>query len=131
MSASTPNKPLTQPVQDSPGTWRHPRLAEINRRQERTTFSEKNVRRIAVNICALAILAALKLLLAEVLPSKQLIPKRITEQPAASQSDERRETLIYQLPRLAHSGESWRIAIWSRQSKPDPSERQEEQYRAE
>lgn len=86
MSASTPTKPLTQPIQDSPGTWRHPRLAEINRRQEATTFSEKNVRRIAVNICAFAALFVLKLLLVEVLPSKQRIPKRYANSPASTET---------------------------------------------
>ncbi|KOS18689.1 hypothetical protein ESCO_000412 [Escovopsis weberi] len=38
---------------DSPGTWRHPRLDEITRRRDKTTFSEKNVRRIAYNVVAL------------------------------------------------------------------------------
>ncbi|OHW91706.1 nuclear pore complex component [Colletotrichum incanum] len=45
---STPQK--STPVVDSPGTWRHPRLNEITRRRNATTFSEKNVRRIALNI---------------------------------------------------------------------------------
>lgn len=78
-TVSTPNKPLTQPIQDSPGTWRHPRLAEINRRQEATTFSEKNVRRIALNICVLLALVILRVLLARVLPSKQYFPKSLVE----------------------------------------------------
>lgn len=37
---------------DSPGTWRHPRLDEITRRRNATTFTEKNVRRIAYNVVA-------------------------------------------------------------------------------
>ncbi|KAM5342541.1 hypothetical protein ACJ41O_013507 [Fusarium nematophilum] len=41
------------PVTDSPGTWRHPRLNEITRRRNATTFSEKNVRQIAYNVVAL------------------------------------------------------------------------------
>ncbi|KAF7555968.1 hypothetical protein G7046_g6427 [Stylonectria norvegica] len=41
------------PVPDSPGTWRHPRLNEITRRRNVTTFSEKNVRQIAYNVVAL------------------------------------------------------------------------------
>ncbi|KAK1538440.1 nuclear pore complex component [Colletotrichum paranaense] len=45
---STPQKPT--PIVDSPGTWRHPRLNEITRRRNATTFSEKNVRRIALNV---------------------------------------------------------------------------------
>ncbi|CAG1992393.1 unnamed protein product [Fusarium graminearum] len=40
-------------VTDSPGTWRHPRLNEITRRRNATTFSEKNVRQIAYNVIAL------------------------------------------------------------------------------
>ncbi|KAF9881220.1 nuclear pore complex component [Colletotrichum karsti] len=48
---STPQK--STPVVDSPGTWRHPRLNEITRRRNATTFSEKNVRRIAINIAFL------------------------------------------------------------------------------
>lgn len=41
------------PVADSPGTWRHPRIDEITRRRNATTFSEKNVRRIAYNVIGL------------------------------------------------------------------------------
>ncbi|CAM1508356.1 Fc.00g052040.m01.CDS01 [Cosmosporella sp. VM-42] len=48
---STPVKGT--PVTDSPGTWRHPRLDEITRRRNATTFSDKNVRRIAYNVVAL------------------------------------------------------------------------------
>ncbi|RYO80634.1 hypothetical protein DL764_009871 [Monosporascus ibericus] len=70
-AVSTPSRAPTQPVQESPGTWRHPRLAEITRRQEATTFTEKNVRRIAVNVAILVALIAVKLLITRVLPSKQ------------------------------------------------------------
>lgn len=42
------------PVTDSPGTWRHPRLDEITRRRNATTFSEKNVRQIAYGAIGLA-----------------------------------------------------------------------------
>ncbi|KAK1972847.1 NPCC-domain-containing protein [Colletotrichum sublineola] len=48
---STPQK--STPVVDSPGTWRHPRLDEISRRRNATTFSEKNVKRIALNVAFL------------------------------------------------------------------------------
>jgi nucleoporin POM34 len=41
---------------DSPGTWRHPRLDEITRRRNATTFAEKNVRQIIYNVGALLIL---------------------------------------------------------------------------
>ncbi|KAJ6789694.1 hypothetical protein PWT90_00558 [Aphanocladium album] len=50
---ATPIKGAPPSATDSPGTWRHPRLNEITRRREATTFSEKNVRRIAYNIVAL------------------------------------------------------------------------------
>ncbi|TQV91086.1 nuclear pore complex component [Cordyceps javanica] len=50
---ATPVKAAPASVTDSPGTWRHPRLNEITRRREATTFSEKNIRRIAYNILAL------------------------------------------------------------------------------
>ncbi|KAI8658501.1 hypothetical protein NCS55_01126500 [Fusarium keratoplasticum] len=53
---ATPVKTTTiggPPVTDSPGTWRHPRLDEITRRRNATTFSEKNVRQIAYNVIAL------------------------------------------------------------------------------
>lgn len=55
MATITPVKQITTPVKqsaelrvstDSPGTWRHPRLNEITRRRNATTFSEKNVRQI-------------------------------------------------------------------------------------
>ncbi|OAA72504.1 Nuclear pore complex component [Cordyceps fumosorosea ARSEF 2679] len=59
---STPVKAAPASVTDSPGTWRHPRLNEITRRREATTFSEKNIRRIAYNILALLTFWALRAL---------------------------------------------------------------------
>lgn len=56
---STPVK--APPAVDSPGTWRHPRLNEITRRRNATTFSEKNVRQIAYNIATLLALWSLQL----------------------------------------------------------------------
>ena len=50
------------PVTDSPGTWRHPRLDEITRRRNTTTFSEKNVRQVAYNVAALLMLWSLSAL---------------------------------------------------------------------
>ncbi|KAF3056632.1 hypothetical protein GL218_06581 [Daldinia childiae] len=72
----TPKKqtPSTPPVTDSPGTWRHPRLQEITQRQEATTFTDGNVKRIAVNIVVLIALIFLHSLLARVLPSKKSFP---------------------------------------------------------
>ena len=55
---ATPVKTTTiggPPVTDSPGTWRHPRLNEIARRRNATTFSEKNVLQIAYNVVALVV----------------------------------------------------------------------------
>ena len=48
---------------ESPGTWRHPRVSEISRRVVASTFSENNIRRIAYNFGALAILWAMALFL--------------------------------------------------------------------
>lgn len=47
---------------NSPGTWRHPRLNEITRRRDATTFTEKNVRRIAYNVVTLLVFWSLQLL---------------------------------------------------------------------
>ncbi|KAI0135676.1 NPCC-domain-containing protein [Daldinia grandis] len=72
----TPKKstPATPPVTDSPGTWRHPRIEEITRRQEATTFTDGNIKRIAVNIVVLVALIFLHSFLARVLPSKKSFP---------------------------------------------------------
>lgn len=56
---STPVK--ASPIPDSPGTWRHPRLDEITRRRDASTFSEKNIRRIAYNVIALLAMWSLQL----------------------------------------------------------------------
>ncbi|KAL9098464.1 MAG: hypothetical protein Q9163_005879 [Psora crenata] len=49
--------PLNAPaVTPSPGSWRHPRADEIARRQRANTFNESNIRKIAYNGAALAIL---------------------------------------------------------------------------
>ncbi|KAI1801653.1 NPCC-domain-containing protein [Daldinia bambusicola] len=72
----TPKKPTpaTPPPTDSPGTWRHPRLEEITRRQEATTFTDGNIRRIIVNIVVLVALIILHSLVARVLPPKKSFP---------------------------------------------------------
>lgn len=57
---STPVKSTPAPAADSPGTWRHPRLDEITRRRNASTFSEKNLRRIAYNVVALLALWVLQ-----------------------------------------------------------------------
>ncbi|KAK6219788.1 nuclear pore complex component [Colletotrichum tabaci] len=73
---STPQK--STPIVDSPGTWRHPRLNEITRRRNATTFSEKNVRRIALNIGFL-----LSLWLSQIL-TKSYIPAQWLSAPLRS-----------------------------------------------
>lgn len=61
MALVTPSTPKAQvtPVATftpSPGTWRHPKFDEITRRQNATTFSYNNVRKIIWNSGALAAL---------------------------------------------------------------------------
>ena len=58
----TPVKQTTAapPVTESPGNWRHPRLAEITQRRSKTVFSEKNSRQIAYNVAALAAIVVLR-----------------------------------------------------------------------
>ncbi|KAI1853781.1 hypothetical protein JX266_001765 [Neoarthrinium moseri] len=68
---STPTKNATATVQESPGNWRHPRLAEITRRQNATTFGEKNVRRIAWNIALFVGIIAATTVLQRYLPFTQ------------------------------------------------------------
>lgn len=61
MSTPVKSTPVqAAPVVDSPGTWRHPRLNEITRRRNATTFTEKNVRQIVYNIAALLALWSLR-----------------------------------------------------------------------
>lgn len=47
---------------ESPGNWKHPRLAEITRRRGKTVFTEKNVKTIVYNIGALVLIWVLRLL---------------------------------------------------------------------
>ncbi|KAJ1329589.1 nucleoporin POM34 [Microdochium nivale] len=89
MSSSAPTRTLSTPVKatapaptESPGSWRHPRLDEITRRQEQSSFSEQNVRSITINISVLVALFALSTLMHKVFPSaKNLVPQSL----AASQ----------------------------------------------
>lgn len=65
MSSTTIQRPLTPtkaspaPPQDSPGTWRHPRLEEISKRQNAITFGEKNVKKVVYNAAALVAMFAI------------------------------------------------------------------------
>ncbi|KXJ93264.1 nuclear pore complex component-domain-containing protein [Microdochium bolleyi] len=73
---STPVKAAAAAPTESPGTWRHPRMDEITRRQEQSNFSEKNVRSITINICVLVALFASSTLLHKLFPSaKNLVPQ--------------------------------------------------------
>ncbi|OLN84922.1 Nucleoporin POM34 [Colletotrichum chlorophyti] len=71
---STPQKPTA--IVDSPGTWRHPRLNEITRRRNATTFSEKNVRRIALNVAFILGLWLSQLLSKSYIPAQWCVSRR-------------------------------------------------------
>ncbi|KAH6626424.1 nuclear pore complex component-domain-containing protein [Chaetomium sp. MPI-SDFR-AT-0129] len=67
---STPAKQTAAaPVTESPGNWKHPRLAEITRRQSQNVFGEKNIRQIVYNVIALVIVGVARRLLLPNLPS--------------------------------------------------------------
>ncbi|KAI0095794.1 NPCC-domain-containing protein [Hypoxylon sp. NC0597] len=72
-AVTTPQKstPATPPVTESPGTWRHPRLPEIIRRQDATNFTEKNVKRIAINVFILLTCMLLHSVLSQYLPPRK------------------------------------------------------------
>ncbi|KAK3308600.1 nuclear pore complex component-domain-containing protein [Chaetomium strumarium] len=60
---STPVRQIAAPsssVQDSPGNWKHPRLTEITRRRNLSTFGEKNIRQIVYNAMALFAIGLLR-----------------------------------------------------------------------
>jgi nucleoporin POM34 len=67
----TPVKQTTAgpPATDSPGNWKHPRLAEITRRQSQNTFSEKNIRQIVYNAGALVSIGLLRQVVLPAVPS--------------------------------------------------------------
>ncbi|OIW30297.1 NPCC-domain-containing protein [Coniochaeta ligniaria NRRL 30616] len=67
---STPVKQASKPVvTDSPGNWKHPKLAEITRRQRKTEFSERNIKTIAFNGGAFLISVVLRQLAVSKLPT--------------------------------------------------------------
>ncbi|KAH9904678.1 nuclear pore complex component-domain-containing protein [Xylariomycetidae sp. FL2044] len=76
-SLSTPTKASAKPVVDSPGTWRHPRLQEITRRQEASTFTEKNARRIIICLVAIFGLVFAHNVLTDRLPSRRNFPHQL------------------------------------------------------
>ncbi|KAI2615873.1 NPCC-domain-containing protein [Hypoxylon sp. NC1633] len=77
-TVSTPKKstPAT-PVTDSPGTWRHPRLQEIIQRQDATNFTDKNIKRIAINVAVLVACIIVHTYLARMLPPKRTFPQYV------------------------------------------------------
>ncbi|KAH6666886.1 nuclear pore complex component-domain-containing protein [Halenospora varia] len=67
-AVSTPARPSTPinhpkapsaPATPQTGTWRHPKLDEIVRRQNAATFSEKNIKMIAWNALSVAVVSAI------------------------------------------------------------------------
>ncbi|KAH7033416.1 nuclear pore complex component-domain-containing protein [Microdochium trichocladiopsis] len=77
-TVSTPVKAAAAAPTESPGKWRHPRLDEITRRQEQTSFSEKNVRSITINLGVLVALFATNTLLHKLFPStKSFLPQSL------------------------------------------------------
>jgi nucleoporin POM34 len=67
---STPVKQTTAPAAtDSPGNWKHPRLAEITRRQSQNVFSEKNIRKMVYNAVALVSLGLVRQVVLPFVPS--------------------------------------------------------------
>jgi len=53
--ASTPAQPAGSEASNTPGKWRHPQLSEIVRRQDASTFGDKNMRKLVWNGGALAV----------------------------------------------------------------------------
>ncbi|GAW18977.1 hypothetical protein ANO14919_084610 [Xylariales sp. No.14919] len=77
-SVSTPKTPIktpTTPTTESPGTWRHPRIQEITKRQEASHFTEKNIRRILINFALLLALIYLQSYIKKALPPRRSAPQ--------------------------------------------------------
>lgn len=84
-SVRTPVKQTAAaPITDSPGNWKHPRLAEITRRQNATEFSGKNISTISWNIAFLAGLFALQLVATWLPAPPELVTKPIYGYVSAS-----------------------------------------------
>ncbi|KAI1821571.1 nuclear pore complex component-domain-containing protein [Xylaria intraflava] len=74
VTVSTPKKAPASPATESPGTWQHPRLQEIHRRQEASTFTEKNIKRIVFNILLVLGWVILHTFIEKALPSRRSAP---------------------------------------------------------
>jgi nucleoporin POM34 len=72
----TPTK-VASPAQitDSPGNWKHPRLAEITRRQRKTEFSQRNLNSIAYNAGALIVSVVVRQIATSKLPSSWFVSR--------------------------------------------------------
>lgn len=66
---TTPNKASPAPTTDSPGKWQHPRIKEITRRQQATTFDSDNVKTIFYNLAAVMAIHLIRLAAVEYGPS--------------------------------------------------------------
>lgn len=53
--ASTSAQPVGPEASNTPGKWRHPQLSEIVRRQDASTFGDKNMRKLVWNGGALVV----------------------------------------------------------------------------
>ncbi|KAI0403176.1 nuclear pore complex component-domain-containing protein [Xylaria palmicola] len=73
-AVSTPTKAPATPTSESPGTWRHPRIQEITKRQRASAFSEKNIRHIFINLAFLVTLLILHSFVKKGLPAKRSAP---------------------------------------------------------
>ncbi|KAI0871322.1 nuclear pore complex component-domain-containing protein [Hypoxylon argillaceum] len=74
-AVSTPTKAPATPTTESPGTWRHPRLEEITKRQQASTFSDKNITRIVINVSVLIALVILHSFVKKaLLPARRVPP---------------------------------------------------------
>ncbi|RKU47087.1 hypothetical protein DL546_000033, partial [Coniochaeta pulveracea] len=76
----TPTKIASTPanVTDSPGNWKHPRLAEITKRQRRTEFSQRNLNSIAYNAGALIASIVVRQISTSKLPSSWFSAQTLT-----------------------------------------------------
>ncbi|KAK3905320.1 nuclear pore complex component-domain-containing protein [Staphylotrichum tortipilum] len=77
--ASTPVRQIATAgpaAANSPGNWKHPRLAEIARRQSKNTFSERNIRQVIYNAAALVAIGLVRQVVVPLVPS-WLIPPSI------------------------------------------------------
>ncbi|KAF2970385.1 hypothetical protein GQX73_g3227 [Xylaria multiplex] len=70
----TPIKAPGTPTTESPGTWRHPRIQEITKRQKASTITEKNINPIMINLALILALFLLQSYIQKALPPKRSAP---------------------------------------------------------